>query len=86
MSSIGDVITERKGKDMGDTVLLAIYFPIIIGGMLGVIIWGMSAAGARHTELSREGSLNQSRKSFRVHTIKGLPTSPHENGKCGMKA
>jgi len=77
---------ERKGADMGNTLILAVYFPLIIGGMVLVIMWGMSAAGARHTELSREGSLNQSRKSFRVHTIKRLPTSPQENGKCGMKA
>jgi hypothetical protein len=51
-----DVIAERKGKDMGDTVLLAIYFPIIIGGMLGVIIWGMNAAGTRHGETDRTHS------------------------------
>ena len=71
---------------MGNTLILAVYFPLIIGGMVLVIMWGMSSAGSRHTDLSREGSLNQSRKSFRVHTIKVLPTSPQENGKCGMKA
>lgn len=51
--SMGDAIAERKGKNMGDTIILAIYFPIIIGGMLGVIIWGMSAAGIRHGESDR---------------------------------
>jgi hypothetical protein len=30
--------------------------------------------------------LNQSRKSFNVHTIKLLPASPQENGNRGMKA
>ena len=34
---------------MGDTVILAVYFPIIIGGMLLMITWGMSAAGFRRT-------------------------------------
>jgi hypothetical protein len=33
-------------------VLLAI-FPLIIGGMLLVIMWGMSAAGATHAGLPR---------------------------------
>jgi len=49
---------EKKGRvqDMGDTVILAIYFPIIIGGMLGVIIWGMSAAGIRRGERDRTHS------------------------------
>lgn len=52
----GDAIAERKGKDMGDTVILAIYFPIIIGGMLAFIIWGMSVAGIRHDESDRTHS------------------------------
>jgi hypothetical protein len=30
---------------MGDTVIFAIYFPLIIVGMVLVIMWGMSAAG-----------------------------------------
>ena len=49
---------EKKGRvqDMGDTVILAIYFPIIIGGMLWVIIWGMSAAGIRRGERDRTHS------------------------------
>jgi hypothetical protein len=34
-----------------DNVLLA--FPLIIGGMLGVIIWGMSAAGIRKGKSDR---------------------------------
>jgi hypothetical protein len=38
---------------MGNTVILAIYFPLIIGGMVLVIMWGMSSAGSRHTDLPR---------------------------------
>jgi hypothetical protein len=34
-------------------VLLAI-FPLIIGGMLLVIMWGMSAASERHVGLPRK--------------------------------
>ena len=36
---------------MGGTVILAFYFPLIIGGMVLVIMWGMSAAGSRRTGL-----------------------------------
>jgi hypothetical protein len=32
---------------MGDTLMLAIYFPLVIVGMVLVIMWGMSAAGPR---------------------------------------
>jgi hypothetical protein len=38
---------------MGDTVTLTFYFPLIIGGMLLVIMWGMSAASARHAGFPR---------------------------------
>lgn len=37
---------------MGDTVILAVYFPLIIGGMLLVITWGMRSAGLRRTGCS----------------------------------
>ncbi len=43
--SLEDEREERKGTNMGDTVILAIYFPLIILGMVLVIMWGMSAAG-----------------------------------------
>ncbi|MGH7220338.1 MAG: hypothetical protein ACREI1_08425, partial [Nitrospiraceae bacterium] len=43
--SLEDEREERKGTNMGDTVILAIYFPLIIVGMVLVIMWGMSAAG-----------------------------------------
>ena len=39
--------------DMGNTLILAVYFPPIIGGMVLVIMWGMSSAGSRHTDLPR---------------------------------
>ena len=32
---------------MGDTVMLAIYFPLVMVGMVLVIMWGMRAAGPR---------------------------------------
>jgi hypothetical protein len=35
---------------MGNTVMLAIYFPLVIVGMVLVIMWGMSAAGPRRNE------------------------------------
>ncbi len=38
---------------MGNTLILAVYFPLIIGGMVLVIMWGMSAAGSHHTDLPR---------------------------------
>ena len=54
MPSMG--MFEKKGRvqDMGDTLILA--FPLIIGGMLWVIIWGMSAAGIRHNQSDRTHS------------------------------
>jgi len=57
-SMLSMAMPEKKGRvqDMGDTVILAIYFPIIIGGMLWVIIWGMSAAGIRRGERDRTHS------------------------------
>jgi hypothetical protein len=45
-ASTEDVGVERKGTNMGDTVLLAtIYFPLITVGMVWVIIWALSAEG-----------------------------------------
>ena len=44
-ASLEDEREERKGTNMGDTLILAIYFPLIIVGMVLVIMWGMSAAG-----------------------------------------
>lgn len=41
---------------MGDTVILAIYFPAVIVGMGMVIMWGMSAAGSRHKGFGQDGS------------------------------
>lgn len=32
---------------MGDTIILVVWFPLIIAGMILTITWGMSAAGAR---------------------------------------
>jgi hypothetical protein len=32
---------------MGDTIILTIFFPLVIVGMVLVIMWGMSAAGPR---------------------------------------
>ena len=41
-----DVREERKGTNMGDTVILAtIYFPLIMVGMVWVIVWSLSAEG-----------------------------------------
>jgi hypothetical protein len=34
-------------------MILLATFPLIIGGMLVVIMWGMSAAGASHAGLSK---------------------------------
>jgi hypothetical protein len=45
-ASLEDEREERKGTNMGDTVILAIYFPLVIVGMVLVIMWGMSAAAA----------------------------------------
>ena len=37
-----DVREERKGTNMGDTVILAtVYFPLIMVGMVWVIIWSL---------------------------------------------
>jgi hypothetical protein len=30
---------------MDSTLLIAVYFPVIVAGMVLVIMWGMSAAG-----------------------------------------
>jgi hypothetical protein len=30
---------------MDSTLLMAVYFPVIVAGMVLVIMWGMSAAG-----------------------------------------
>jgi hypothetical protein len=52
-ASTADTREEGKGADMGHTLILAVYFPLIIGGMVLVIMWGMSSAGSRHTDLPR---------------------------------
>ena len=44
-ASLEDEREERKGTNMGNTVMLAIYFPLVIVGMVLVIIWGMSVVG-----------------------------------------
>ena len=41
---------------MGDTVIWAIYFPIVIVGMVLVIMWGMSAAGSRREGFGQDES------------------------------
>ena len=47
---------------MGDTVILAICFPLVIVGLVSVLIWGMSAAGLRRTGYSQgESEGNHSR-------------------------
>jgi len=46
-ASLADEREERKDTIMGDTLMLAIYFPLVIVGMVLVIMWGMSAAGPR---------------------------------------
>ena len=51
---------------MGHTLILAVYFPLIIGGMVLVIMWGMSSAVSRHTDLPREGSLGRATHNPRV--------------------
>ena len=35
---------------MGDTIILMVFFPLIIAGMILTITWGMSAAGVRRRE------------------------------------
>ena len=47
---------ERKGTNMGDTVILAIYFPLIIVGMVLVIMWGMSNAGSNRKGYGQDES------------------------------
>lgn len=44
-ASLEDEREERKDTNMGDTLMLAIYFPLVVVGMVLVIMWGMSAAG-----------------------------------------
>ena len=51
-ASLEDEREERKGTNMGDTIILAICFPLVIVGMVLVIMWGMSAAGSRRTGCS----------------------------------
>ena len=46
-ASLADEREERKDTNMGDTLMLAIYFPLVIVGMVLVIMWGISAAGPR---------------------------------------
>jgi hypothetical protein len=47
---------------MGDTVILAISFPLVIVGLVSVLMWGMSAAGLRRTGCSKgESERNHSR-------------------------
>jgi len=41
---------------MGDTVMLAIYFPLVMVGMVLVIMWGMSAAGPRRNGYGQDES------------------------------
>lgn len=48
---------------MGDTVVLTVYFPLIIGGMVLLIMWGMSAAGSSRTERNHG-------KRKRIHSSK----------------
>jgi hypothetical protein len=38
---------EEKDVDMGNTVILTVYLPLVIVGMALVIMWAMSAAGSR---------------------------------------
>jgi len=55
-ASLEDEREERKGTTMGDTVMLAIYFPLVIVGMVLVITWGMSAAGPRRNGFGQDES------------------------------
>jgi hypothetical protein len=56
-------MSEKKGRVsiMGDTVMLAIYFPLVIVGMVLVIMWGMSAAGLRRNGYGQD-------ETERLHT------------------
>lgn len=53
---------------MGDTIILAVLFPLVMMGMVLVIMWGMSAAGSRRTG-QEEGSLGraESREALLRH-------------------
>ena len=55
-ASLEDEREERKATNMGDTLMLAVYFPLVIVGMVLVIMWGMSAAGPRRTGYGRDES------------------------------
>jgi hypothetical protein len=44
-ASLEDEREERKDTNMGNTLMLAMYFPLVIVGLVLVIMWGMSAAG-----------------------------------------
>ena len=54
--SLEDEREERKGTNMGNTVMLAIYFPLVVAGMVLVITWGMSAAGPRRKGYGQDES------------------------------
>jgi hypothetical protein len=41
---------------MGNTVMLAISFPLVIVGMVLVIMWGMSAAGSPRKRYDQDES------------------------------
>ena len=41
---------------MGDTVILAICFPLVIVGMVLVIMWGMSIVGPHRNKRSQDES------------------------------
>ena len=45
-ASLEDVREERRGTNMGHTVLIAIYSPLYIVGMVLLIMWWMSSAGS----------------------------------------
>jgi hypothetical protein len=51
-------MSEKKGRVsiMGDTVMLAIYFPLVIVGMVLVIMWGMSVVGPRRNGFDQDAS------------------------------
>ena len=53
-ASLADEREERKDTNMGDTLMLAIYFPLVIVGMVLVIMWGMSAAGPRRNRYGQD--------------------------------
>jgi len=44
---IENQLEERKGTTMHQTIIVAIYSPLAIVGMMLVITWGMDAAGSR---------------------------------------